>query len=321
MSGVAVGVTRGLTKRFGGPGGGVLAVDGLDLDVPAGSVFGLLGSERRRQDDDAPPHHRASPRRLRLGDDRRRRRGPARSRRTSRRRRPRPGSALLRLDDRARAGRTRRPARRAWMPGRARTPGRGDAGAGRPRRRRPTADRRLLGRDAPASRDRPGARRRAEPAGPGRAGQLARPGGPARPARADRRPARAGDDHLLDPRPRRRRADLRPRRDPGPRPARDRRAARRLLARYAQPLYRLDPEPGQAEAVAAARRRAARPAPGWTGWRRRAAGLVVSVTRCGHRVGRAAAGRRRWRRAPGRVRTRPAVRSRTSSCASSGADA
>jgi ABC-2 type transport system ATP-binding protein len=33
---------RGLTKRFAGKGG-VLAVDGLDLDVPAGSVFGLLG--------------------------------------------------------------------------------------------------------------------------------------------------------------------------------------------------------------------------------------------------------------------------------------
>jgi len=33
---------RGLTKRFGGPNG-VLAVDTLDLDVPAGSVFGLLG--------------------------------------------------------------------------------------------------------------------------------------------------------------------------------------------------------------------------------------------------------------------------------------
>ncbi len=32
----------GLTKRFGGARG-VLAVDGLDLDVPAGSVFGLLG--------------------------------------------------------------------------------------------------------------------------------------------------------------------------------------------------------------------------------------------------------------------------------------
>jgi len=33
---------RGLTKRFGGRAG-VLAVDRLDLDVPAGSIFGLLG--------------------------------------------------------------------------------------------------------------------------------------------------------------------------------------------------------------------------------------------------------------------------------------
>jgi ABC-2 type transport system ATP-binding protein len=33
---------RGLSKRFGGDDG-VLAVDRLDLDVPAGSVFGLLG--------------------------------------------------------------------------------------------------------------------------------------------------------------------------------------------------------------------------------------------------------------------------------------
>jgi ABC-2 type transport system ATP-binding protein len=33
---------RGLTKRFGGAYG-VLALDQLDLDVPAGSVFGLLG--------------------------------------------------------------------------------------------------------------------------------------------------------------------------------------------------------------------------------------------------------------------------------------
>ena len=41
MSGVAVGA-RALTKRFGG-NAGVLAVDSLDLDVPAGSVFGLLG--------------------------------------------------------------------------------------------------------------------------------------------------------------------------------------------------------------------------------------------------------------------------------------
>jgi ABC-2 type transport system ATP-binding protein len=35
--------TSGLTKRFAARHGGVLAVDGLDLDVPAGSVFGLLG--------------------------------------------------------------------------------------------------------------------------------------------------------------------------------------------------------------------------------------------------------------------------------------
>jgi len=33
---------RDLTKQFGGASG-VLALDGLDLDVPAGSVFGLLG--------------------------------------------------------------------------------------------------------------------------------------------------------------------------------------------------------------------------------------------------------------------------------------
>ncbi|HLO36197.1 MAG TPA: ATP-binding cassette domain-containing protein, partial [Candidatus Deferrimicrobium sp.] len=30
---------RGLTKRFGS----IVALDGLDLDVPAGSIFGLLG--------------------------------------------------------------------------------------------------------------------------------------------------------------------------------------------------------------------------------------------------------------------------------------
>jgi ABC-2 type transport system ATP-binding protein len=35
-------ICRGLTKRFGAADG-VLAVDALDLDVPAGSVFGLLG--------------------------------------------------------------------------------------------------------------------------------------------------------------------------------------------------------------------------------------------------------------------------------------
>jgi ABC-2 type transport system ATP-binding protein len=37
------GVTcRGLTKRYGGAGG-IVALDGLEIDVPAGSIFGLLG--------------------------------------------------------------------------------------------------------------------------------------------------------------------------------------------------------------------------------------------------------------------------------------
>ncbi|UQX88636.1 ABC transporter ATP-binding protein [Jatrophihabitans telluris] len=35
--------TTGLSKRFGRPGHGQLAVDGLDLVVPAGSVYGFLG--------------------------------------------------------------------------------------------------------------------------------------------------------------------------------------------------------------------------------------------------------------------------------------
>ena len=38
---------RGLVKRFGA----VRAVDGIDLDVPRGMIFAILGPERRRQDD------------------------------------------------------------------------------------------------------------------------------------------------------------------------------------------------------------------------------------------------------------------------------
>ena len=34
---------RGLVHRYPGPGGGTLAVDGLDLEVPRGECFGLLG--------------------------------------------------------------------------------------------------------------------------------------------------------------------------------------------------------------------------------------------------------------------------------------
>ena len=43
MSGPAAVACRGLTKRYPGRGGGVLALDRLDLDIPPGSVFGLLG--------------------------------------------------------------------------------------------------------------------------------------------------------------------------------------------------------------------------------------------------------------------------------------
>ena len=78
MSGVAVG-TRALTKRFGGPDGGVLAVDGLDLDVPAGSVFGLLGPNGAGKTTTLRLDHRPRHADLRLGDDRRRRGRSARS--------------------------------------------------------------------------------------------------------------------------------------------------------------------------------------------------------------------------------------------------
>ena len=189
---------------------GVLAVDGLDLDVPAGSVFGLLG-----------PNGAGKTTTLRLLTGLARPTGG---------RGPIDGVAVdPRRPDGARAAigvLDQDPRYYGWMTGRELVE---LAAAAGPRRRRragarrrdvleqvglaDAADRRIggvLGRDAPAARDRPGARRRAGPAHPRRAGQLARPGGPARPARAHRRPARQRDRHLLDPRPRRRRADLRP---------------------------------------------------------------------------------------------------------------
>ena len=43
MSAPAAVACQGLTKRFGGADDGILAVDRLDLEIPAGSVFGLLG--------------------------------------------------------------------------------------------------------------------------------------------------------------------------------------------------------------------------------------------------------------------------------------
>ena len=136
MSGSAV-RCRGLTKRFGGASG-VLAVDGLDLDVPAGSVFGLLG-----------PNGAGKTTTLRLitgprvadrrrGVDRRHARRSARPGRAAGDRRPRPGPALLRLDDRPRAGRPGRTAAGS-RGGRRRDAGRRRARAGRASRTPPTA--------------------------------------------------------------------------------------------------------------------------------------------------------------------------------------
>ena len=49
--------TIDLWKRYGD----VEALRGLDLQVPAGSICGFLGTKRRRQDDDdqSPARHRA----------------------------------------------------------------------------------------------------------------------------------------------------------------------------------------------------------------------------------------------------------------------
>ena len=213
---------RGLSKRFGADPRPRRARPRR----PAGVGVRPARPERRRQDHDDPDPHRARPtdRGQRVGG----RRGgrPRRAAAPSAGRLPRPGSAVLQLDEGPRAARARRPAPRT---GRARSSvrasarcwrGSGLVAAGR------APDRRLLGRHAPAAGDRPGPPPPARDPVPRRAGQLARPGGPARPARADRRAARRGDRRLLDPRPVRRRADLRPGRDPRPRPARDRGAAR-----------------------------------------------------------------------------------------------
>ena len=189
-------VARGLTKRFGA----VLALDGLDLDVPAGSIFGLLG-----------PNGAGKTTTIRIltglarpsgghGDGRRRRRRRSTGRRLRRR--------LGYLDQ--------DPRFYGWMTGpRAARAGRP---AGRARGRRSSAtrvarcssgracadarERRIGGysrRDAAAARDRPGPDPRAGAAVPRRAGELARPRGPARPARADRGAPRRGDGRSSRP--------------------------------------------------------------------------------------------------------------------------
>ena len=86
---------RGISKRFRN---GVLAVDGLDLDVPGRVRLRAARTEWRRQDDDAPADHRARAPDVGRRSSRRRRRSCARRGVARRDRGPRPGPALLRLD-------------------------------------------------------------------------------------------------------------------------------------------------------------------------------------------------------------------------------
>ena len=62
--------TTGLTKRFGA----TTAVDGLDLAIPQGEVFGFLGPNGAGQDDDDPHAARPDPPDRGIGADRRPRR-------------------------------------------------------------------------------------------------------------------------------------------------------------------------------------------------------------------------------------------------------
>ena len=298
---------RGLTKRF--PGGqGILAVDALDLDVPAGSVFGLLG-----------PNGAGKTTTLRLVT------GLAR-----------PTAGTVSIDDLAvTASRDQGLAARrgigvldqdpryyGWMTGRelvvfaGRLQGldRREAGVRAdatleqvgPRRCAAAADRRVLGRDAPATRDRPGARRRAAAADPRRAGQLARPGRPARPPDAHRGPPRQRHGHLLDPCAGRRRADLRPGRHPRPWPSGDRGSARR--AARALRHAALPDRPGTRAGRGSGRAGSGAP---FDTMDRRGHRTRRGPDRVGDRrargIGRAAAACRRRGRAAGGVRARPAV--------------
>ena len=208
---------RGLTKHYGP----VVALDGLDLAVPTGSIFGFLG-----------PNGAGKTTTLRLltglGH-------------------PTSGTAMVAgipvADGNLELARHigylgQEPRYYGWMTGRellelagrayglvgeraARSRRRG-ARDRRPQRRGEAAHRRLLGRHAPAPRRGPG-----HPAAtighlPRRAGQRPRPCRPARCAGAHRGPPRHCHDPHEHPHPQRRRAHLRPGRHPRSRAARGR---------------------------------------------------------------------------------------------------
>ena len=188
---------RGLTKRFGA----VLALDGARPRRAARLDLRPARAQRRRQDDDDPDPHRprpgdvggtASVAGVEVGRDRpelRRRIGYLDQ-----------DPAVLRLDEGPRAARAVRPADRA----RAAPELRSRVAEMLERSACADAGERRIGgysrRDAAAARDRPG---RDPPsrqlAVPRRAGELARPRGPAGPARADRRAPRRSDGRSSRP--------------------------------------------------------------------------------------------------------------------------
>ena len=254
---------RGLTKRYGE----IVALDGLDLDVPAGSVFGFLGPNGAgktttlrlltslAQPTSGSSDGRAAWRSARATE-------PERDHRL-----PRPGSALPRLDARARSclRPRRRPLRNAAAPG----SGAGHrevlelvglADAARPR----------IGgysrRDAPAAGPRPGGPQPPAGAAARRAGERPRSRRAARHAGHDRSPGPQLDRPLLDPHPQRRRARLRPGRDPRPRAPGDRGAGGRAAGALRGPTSTcVEPEPATRGALA---QRGCSSRPRWTGSRR-----------------------------------------------------
>ena len=189
--------SRGCPKRFGD----FTAVDDIDLSIPNGEFFCLLGPVGLRQDDDA-----ADARRLR-GADRgpdpaRGRAGRERAAVRAQRQHGLPELRALR-PSRRRGQRRLRPQAEEAAEGRDRAARRRRARARRARQQGARPAEQALRRSAPARR--PGARARQPPRGapPRRAARRARPEAPPPDAgRAEADPAR-GRDHvrLRDPRP------------------------------------------------------------------------------------------------------------------------